>query len=109
MKKNALIKGILILLAIALLAIGFTGCAPIYPYTPTGTVYISIANDNYWYNIYIDGVWWGTTNGSGNLTLYNVPIGNSYFQAYDTSWWNFYGSKWQYIQYGSNTVIIWVY
>jgi len=110
MKKNVLIKGILVLVIIALLAIGFTGCVPTYPtYPTTGTVYISIANDNYWYNIYIDGVWQGLTDGSGNLTIYNVPIGNHYFQAYDTSWWNLYGYKWQYITYGSNTVKIWVY
>ena len=108
MRKNVLIKGILVLVIIALLSIGFVGCV-VSTYPTTGTVYISIANDNYWYNIYIDGVWWGQTNGSGNLTLYNVPIGNHYFQAYDTSWWDLYGSKWQYITYGSNTVIIWVY
>ena len=107
MKKNVLIKGILVLVVIAFLSLAFTGCYP--PPPTTGTVYITIVNDNYWYDIYIDGIWQALTNGSGNLTIYNVPIGNHYFQAYDTSWWNLYGSKWQYITYGSNTVIIWVY
>jgi len=107
MKKNVLIKGILVLVVITLLTIGFVGCVPTYP--TTGTVYISIANDNWWYDIYIGGVFQGQTNATGNLTIYNVPIGNHYFQAYDTSWLNLYGSKWQYINYGSNTVTIWVY
>jgi len=107
MKKNVLIKGILVLVVIAFLSLAFTGCYP--PPPTTGTVYITIVNDNYWYDIYIDGIWQALTNGSGNLTIYNVPIGNHYFQAYDTSWWNLYGSKWQYITYGSNTVTIWVY
>jgi len=108
MRKDVLIKGILVLVVIALLTIVFTGCFGIF-FPTTGTVYISIANDNYWYDIYIDGVWWGETDGLGNLTLYNVPIGDCYFEAYDTSPWNLYGSKWQYIRYGSNTVTIWVY
>jgi len=105
MKKNIFIKGILVLVVITLLAIGFTGCVP----PPTGTVYISIANDNWWYDIYIGGIFQGKTSATGNLTIYNVPIGNHFFQAYDTSWLNLYGSKWQYINYGSNTVTIWVY
>ncbi|MBA7525698.1 hypothetical protein ES705_17851 [subsurface metagenome] len=107
MNKKIILKGVLLLIALAVLTLGFGGCGVVI--STTGTVYISIANDNYWYNIYIDGVLWGQTNGSGNLTLYNVPIGNHYFQAYDISLWNLYGSKWQYITYGSNTVTIWVY
>jgi hypothetical protein len=76
MKKNVLIKGILILLAIALLTIGFSGCSIIIPPScTTGTVNINI-DDNYEYDIWIDGMYWDTTNWFGDLTLYNVPIGN---------------------------------
>lgn len=108
MKKNVLIKGILVLVIIALFAIGVTGCGVVI--STKGRVYISIANDSYWYDIYIDGVWWGETNGSGNLTLYNVPIGNRYFQAYDTSLLNYYGSKLKYIYAGTNNLVsIYVY
>ncbi len=103
MKKNVLIKGILVLVIIALLAIGVTGCALVI--STKGRVYISIANDSYWYNIYIDGVYRGQTNGSGNLTLYNIPIGNRYFEAYDTSSWNFYGSEWEVIYTGTNNYV----
>jgi len=106
MRKNVLIKGILVLVIIALLSIGFVGCVPTYP--TTGTVYISIANDNYWYDIYIDGVWWGETNWSGNKTLYNVPLGYHYFQAYDTSGW-YYDSLYQTIYAGTNYVTFWVW
>lgn len=107
MSKSILKKGILVLVVIVLLTIGFTGCSLII--FTTGTVYISIANDSYWYDIYIDGVWWEETDGSGNLTLYDVPIGYRYFEAYDTSPWNLYGSKWQYIHSGTNFVTIDVY
>lgn len=108
MRKNVLIKGILVLVVIALFAIGVTGCGVVI--STKGTVYITIANDNYWYDIYIDGDWWGETNGSGNLTLYNVPIGNRYFQAYDISSLNYYGSKLKYIYAGTNNLVsIYVY
>ena len=109
MKKNVLIKGILLLLVVALLAIGFTGCAPPIIYPTTGTVHLSIANDNYWYDIYIDGVWQARTDGLGNLTITNVPIGNHLFEADDTSTWNWYGYKWQYINAGNNYVTIYAY
>jgi len=108
MKRAVLIKGILLLILLALLTVGFTGCGSII-YTTTGTVHLSIANDNYWYDIYIDGVWQELTDGLGNLTIYNVPIGNHLFEAYDTSWYNWYGYKWQYINPGTNYVTIYAY
>jgi len=108
MKRNVLIKGFLLLIVVSILAIGFTGCAPM-TYPTTGTVYLTIANDNYWYDIYIDGIWQNVTNGYGNLTITNVPIGNHLFEAYDTSWLSLYGSKWQYINPGANYVTIYTY
>jgi len=105
MKKNIIIKGVLLLIVLAVLTLGFGGCGVVI--STTGTVYISIANDNYWYDIYIDGVWQGQTDGSGNLTIYKVPMGNHLFEAYDTSSWNLYGYKWRYVYPGTtNSVII---
>ena len=110
MKKNILIKSVLVLMVISLMVIGFTGCGVIInPIPTTGTVYITIPNDNYVYNVYVDYVWQGQTNGFGNYTLTNVPIGNHFFEVVDTSWLNYYGSKTQYIYSGTNTVTIYVY
>jgi hypothetical protein len=111
MKKNVLIKGILILLAIALLTIGFTGCGTIIPCT-TGTVYIYTPNDSYWYEIYIDGNYWGTTDGNGNMTLYNVSTGyhTFYAEATDCDWWScWYGYAYPTIICGVNNVAILTY
>jgi hypothetical protein len=88
MKKNALIKGILVLLVIALLTMGFTGCGTVIPPAcTTATVSIDIQNDSYWYWIYIDGAYWGETDGYGNMTFYNVPIGTHTFYALATDYW----------------------
>jgi uncharacterized protein YceK len=111
MKKNALIKGIIVLLVITLLAIGFSGCGTVIPCT-TGTVYISTPNDDYWYSIYIDGALWGTTDGNGYMTLYNVPIGSHtfYAEATDCDWWScWYGYAYPYIVCGVNNVPIYTY
>ena len=76
MRKNIFIRDILLLVVVALLTIGLTGCEPVTP-TPsiiTGTLNIDIDdNDTYW--VYIDDVLWGTTNSNGNITLNNVPVG----------------------------------
>ena len=104
MKKNALIKGILVLLVITLLAIGFTGCGTIIP--TTGTVYL-VVSGWWWYNLYMDynQKYWGVT--SGTYILYNVPIGSHYFEAIDTagSWWG-YDGYYQYITAGTNYVYL---
>ena len=84
MKKNVLIKGILVLIVIALFAIGFTGCVTVVPTCTTATVNITTPLDSWTYNIYIDGNYWGTTNWSGNMTLYGVPIGYHTFYAIST-------------------------
>ena len=107
MNKNRIMQGILLLIVLAVLSMGFTGCGAIT--ATTGTVYLTIANDNYWYDIYIDGIWQNVTNGYGNLTITNVPIGNHLFEAYDTSWLSLYGYKWQYIHAGANYVTIYTY
>jgi len=104
MKKNVLIKGVLVLVVIAFLSLAFTGC-----YTPpptTGTVYL-VVSGWWWYNLYMDSnqKFWGVL--SGTYVLYNVPIGNHYFEAIDTlgSWWGYYGIT-QYISAGVNYVYL---
>lgn len=73
MGKKNLIRSIL-LLVVALLTIGLTGCTPDIPCV-TGTLNIDI-DDNYTYRVYIDDVLWGTTGWNGDITLYNnVPLG----------------------------------
>jgi len=98
MKKNVLIKGILLLVVIALLAIGFTGCGTIIIPT-TGTVVIMIAGSYtyYNYNVYLDS--WsnkiGVTSG-GMLTVTGVTPGSHTFYV-DDAVWNWYwedGTVW---------------
>jgi len=104
MKKNVLIKGILVLVVIAFLSLAFTGC-----YTPpptTGTVYIVVVG-GWYYNIWMDYVqrFWGVSPGT--YVLYDIPIGNHFFEAIDIwgSWWG-YDSHFQYITAGVNYVYL---
>ena len=107
MKKSVLIKGILLLVVVGLVAMGFSGCGGSIICT-TATVYITTPNDNYQYWIYIDGNYWGTTNWNGNMTLYNVPIGYHNFYALSTDWaWD--GNAYVTIFCGTNNVAIWTY
>jgi hypothetical protein len=110
MKKNVLRKGILVLLVITLLTIGFTGCDIITPPPiTTGTVYITIGGyyDYLDYNIYVDsspnpiGTTWG-----GSLTITGVPPGWHTFYAYDEYGQNIWNSEYRYIQAGPNYITI---
>jgi hypothetical protein len=115
MKKNALIKGILALLVITLLAVGFSGCGTIIP-PLTGTVDITVTSAmilgkiiimDYTYDINMDGSYIGTTNSSWNLTIVNVPVGWHTFEAFS----NFgpgHGSTGHNISSGINQVTIFV-
>jgi len=106
MKKNVLIKGILVLVIIALLTIGFAGCGIIF--STTGTVYITVdTRDDY--DIYLDGVYQGYTNWSSYYTLYNVPIGYHTFEALGY-YHGYYGIVTnRYIYSGANNVTIITY
>jgi uncharacterized protein YceK len=112
MKNNVLMKGILVLIVIALFAIGFTGCGTTYPptYPTTGTVYIVIYGWDY-YNVYMDysQIGWSKPSGTYLITP-DVSIGNHFFQAYDTwgSYWG-YDSVTQYIHAGVNYVYLYPY
>jgi hypothetical protein len=111
MNKNILIKGILLLVVIALLSIGLTGCGGTYPtYPTTGTVYLKIYGWDY-YNLYMDynQIGWSKRSGTYLITP-DVSTGNHFFQAYDTwgSYWG-YDSVTQYIHTGVNYVYLYPY
>ena len=106
MKKNIIIKGVLLLIVLAVLTLGFGGCGALIIIPTTGTVYLVISGW-WWYDLYMDYTqkYWGVT--SGTYVLYNVPIGNHYFEAIDTAgWW--FGSHGftQYITAGVNYVYL---
>ena len=105
MKKNILIKGLLVLVVIAFLSLAFTGCYP--PPPTTGTVYI-IVSGTWYYNIYMDydQIGWSRPAGTYKMTD-DVSIGNHFFQAIDTwgSYWG-YDSVYQYIHAGNNYVYL---
>ncbi len=107
MKKNTIMKGVLLLIALAVLSIGFTGCGATYiAYPATGTVYVY--TDSYDdYDIYMDNVYRGYSYyTSSYFVIYNVPVGYHTFEA--DGWW-YDGSKYQYIYSGSNYVTIYTY
>ena len=86
MKKNVLIKGILLLIVVALLAIGFSGCGTVYPTTGTVLIYIAGSYTGYNYNIYLDGgAYLGTTWG-GTFTATYITPGYHTFKAVDSTW-----------------------
>ena len=95
MKKNRIMKGILLLIVLALLTIGFTGCGAVIIIPTTGTVVITIQGSYtyYNYNIYLDGGVYpiGTTSGGGYAAT-NITPGWHTFYAYDSIWdyyWNY--------------------
>ena len=108
MKKNVLIKSILVLVVITVLLLGLTGCLSITPPTPTtGTVYITITG--FWssgtHDIYMDGYYLGTTS-TASYTIPNVTPGFHTFEAGQyvpgTAW----DSETVYINVGSNHVTL---
>ena len=108
MKKNTVLKSFLLLIVVSLMIMGFTGCGAVIPICTTGTVNITTPNDAWEYWIYVDGVLWATTNWSGNVTLYNVPIGYHEFYALSTDWaWD--GTAYATIICGVNNVPIYTF
>ena len=113
MKKNVLTKGILLLVVVALLAIGFTGCSivvpPVVPSISTGTVivYISGYYTGYDYDIYLDSGSWpiGTTWGGSYLTATNITPGWHTFYAYDTTWGWYWDSGYVYVTAGQTSTL----
>ena len=103
MKKSVLIKGILVLIAIALLTMGLTGCGTII--VTTGTVYIYVATGGWATDIYMDYNQKFNNIYTGTYTLFNVSIGTHFFEAIDDWGWTWgYDSVTQYISAGANYV-----
>ena len=93
MKKNVLIKGILLLIILAVLTLGFGGCGTVIIIPTTGTVVITIQGSYtyYNYNVYL-GSWFnkiGVTSG-GAFTATNITPGWHTFYVKDTFWNYFY-------------------
>ena len=104
MKKNVLIKGILVFIVIASLTIGFAGCGIIF--STTGTVYITVTG-GWWYDLYMDTQKKYSNEQAGTYVIYNVPTGNRFFEAIDTAGWELgYDSVTQYIHIGVNHVYL---
>jgi len=104
MKKNVLIKGILVLVVIALLALAFTGC---YTPPPTTVTFYIVVTGTLVYNIYIDYNKKFGSAAPGTYILFNVPIGTHFFEAIDTWGWTWgYDSATQYITAGVNYVYL---
>lgn len=106
MKNNVLMKGILLLIVLAVLTLGFGGCGALIIIPTTGTVYINVTG-GWWYDLYMDSQKKYSNATEGTYVLYNVPIGNRFFEAIDTAGWERgYDSVRQYIYAG---VINYVY
>ena len=93
MKANIIKKGILILVVVSLLAIGFTGCGGGGIITTTGTVTIVLTGE-YEYHLYMDGYLQFEADdpvAEGSGSIYYVPEGYHIFEAVDT-----WGDDWGY-------------
>jgi len=106
MKSNVFIKGILISVVIVLFMLALVGCVSITPPPITGTVHI-VVTGTWNYDLYMDyvGKFWGVLPGT--YILYNVPIGNHFFEAIDI-WgasWGYYALT-KYIGVGINYVYL---
>lgn len=106
MSKKKYVKIFITLLTIAALTLFLTGCIVFLPPSMHPIVEIRIINDNWGYDIYVDGKYEGTTRESGKLTLYTINEGYHHFEAEDTSSLKRYGEKWQTIKSGYNKVDI---
>ena len=112
MRQSILVKkGILIIIMITMLGLG-TGCTIFLIPTPgqTGTVHINIANEDWYYDIYLDSYsnYLGTTDVYGQKTFSNVPTGYRTFYAVDDTGL-YSGQKTKNIHSGINFVDIYVY
>jgi len=112
MYKTIIKKSILVVIALVLVIMVFTGCSSIL--SNTGTVNISVVSgvilgkimiDSFTFDINMDGIYVGTTDTSGNLTILDVPVGWHNFEAFST-FGSGYGSKGQHISTGINNVTI---
>jgi len=103
--KKIIMKGVLLLIVLAVFSLGFVGCGTVTPIT-TGTVYI-IMRGSWRYNIYMDYNLKFSNVASGTGTITNVSTGYHFFQAIHTWGWTYgYDSVTKYIAAGSNYVYL---
>jgi len=84
-KKNTIMKGVLVLIVLAVLSLGFTGCGTtIISTTPTYYAsYIYIESwDGIYGDIYLDGTYLGYLYPYGYVTAYNVSYGSHTVSVY---------------------------
>lgn len=108
MKKYHLVRNIFVLVVFTCLVLGFAGCLSITPPAPTtGTVYITIGGiwSNSTHNIYMDGVFMGTTS-NGSFTINNVSPGSHTFAVGQNIIGSYYDSKTVNINVGANYVTL---
>lgn len=112
MCKSILLKKSILIIIIAAMLGMFTGCTIFLIPGPgqTGTVHINIANEDWYYDIYLDSYsnHLGTTNVYGQATFYNIPTGYRTFYAEDDTGL-YSGQRSRYIHSGTNYVDIYVY
>ena len=107
MKKNTILKCLLLLIVISVMIMGFTGCGAVIPIPTTGTVYIYVDAGGWATDIYMDYIQKFNNIYTGTYTLYNVPIGTHFFEAIDDWGWTWgYDSVTQYITAGANYVYL---
>jgi len=112
MKKSTLFKKSILIISLILILGLFTGCNVILIPVPgqTGTVHINIANEDWYYDIYLDSYsnYLGQTNVYGQATFYNISADYHTFYAEAIDGFNS-GQKRKNIHSGSNYVNIYVY
>lgn len=90
MKNNVLMKGILVLIVLAVLSLGFTGCGTtIISTTPTyyaNSIYID-SWDGIYGDVYLDGSWIGYLYPWDWVTAYNVSYGSHTVSVYPWGWY----------------------
>lgn len=85
MKKNTIMKGVLLLLALAVLSMGFAGCGVVTFYAD----YIYIDSlDGIYGAIYLDGSYIGYLYSYSYVTAYNVSYGPHTVSVYPGGWWH---------------------
>jgi len=104
MKRISFRKVTLVILAIAILGFGLSGCmAP--PIITTGTAKL-VVSGTYYYNLKMDGTTYHSNKSPGTYYITNISPGNHTFEAVDVdgiSWG--YDSETVYIAAGTTTTI----
>jgi len=109
MKKNVILKSFLVLVAISLLVIGFTGCGVTYnPFPTAGKVVITIAGSYAYYNydVYLDNYYnyIGTTSGQ-SFTVTGLTPGSHFFYVEDSAYNYYYEEDSVYVTAGQTSYL----